>query len=263
MSYKLEFEEISINAPDNRTISAWWIPNQSNKTLLVLHGLRSQKSDEQTLEYIRAFHELGYSIAAIDFRNHGKSGSGDFTFGIDEINDVYVTLDYLYEFKNVTKVGIWGFSYGATTAVFSGTSNNSNPTTAVEIVGIFSDTPYYSLLDMLTTQVARRTPLTLFMADLLKPGILLMTQLLYGFDFNAVEQQYLSGKAIDIPTVVVGCTNDATVPLAQTISVHRILGDKAKFLEFENCNAHGDAYESDPVRYKTELNNHFDQLFAH
>ena len=262
LSYELDFEELSIHSPSKRTISGWWIPNQSNKTLLVLHGLRSQKSDEQTLKYIRVFHDLGFSIAAIDFRNHGKSENGDFTFGIDEINDVYLTLDYLYEFKNVTKVGIWGFSYGATTAVFSGISKDSNPSTPIEIVGIFSDTPYYSLLDMLTTQVARRTPLTLFMADLLKPGILLMTQLLYNFDFNAIEQQYISGKTINIPTIVVGCTNDKTVSLTQTLSVHRILGDKSKFLEFENCNAHGDAYESDPTRYKTELTNHFDQLFT-
>ena len=259
-SYNLEFEEIEIPSSTGANISTWWIPNDSEKTILVLHGVRSQKSDEKVLRYVNEFHHLGFSVAAIDFRNHGISGVGDFTFGIDEINDVYDTLDYLYDVKAVEKIGIWGFSYGATTAVFSGMAYEPSNTN-VEVVGVFSDTPYYSLLDLLTTQVARRTPMNLFMADMLKPGILLMTQILYGFDFNSIEENYLSLDYINMPTIVVGCSGDKTVPLYQTTRVHGSLGPNAGFLEFADCNEHGGAYDSDPERYKAEFSKLFKNLF--
>ena len=69
------------------------LANNKDKTILLLHGLRSQKDDEYILNFIREFHKLGFSIIAIDFRNHGDSSKGDFTFGVDEINDVYNTIE--------------------------------------------------------------------------------------------------------------------------------------------------------------------------
>ena len=84
----LNFEEIEIKT-ENSSISTWWIPNNSETTILLLHGLRGQKADELIIEKIKLFNDLGFSLIAIDFRNHGKSGLGTFTFGLDEVNDVY------------------------------------------------------------------------------------------------------------------------------------------------------------------------------
>ena len=259
ISIGLEFQEIEITS-NKKTISSWWIPNDSDKTLLVLHGLRSQKSDELILNFIKEFHTLGFSIIAIDFRNHGKSSKGDFTFGLDEINDVYITLDYYYQSKGIRRVGIWGFSYGATTAIFSGQEYDQDKMTP-EIVGIFSDTPYFSLTDMISAQISRRTPLNLFMANILKPGILLFTNLFYGFDFNAIEQNYIENSVTNIPTIIIGCTGDKTVPLEQSQRVHKSLGENSTLVEFENCRVHGEAFDSDPLRYLQEFENHFIDLF--
>ncbi len=245
---------------NKNTVSSWWIPNDTDKTLLILHGLRSQKSDELILNFIKEFHKLGFSIIAIDFRNHGESSKGDFTFGLDEINDVYITLDYYYQSKGIKHVGIWGFSYGATTAIFSGQGYGQQDM-KTEIVGIFSDSPYFSLTDMISAQISRRTPLNLFMANLLKPGILMFTNLFYGFDFNAIEQNYVENPDITIPTVIIGCTGDKTVPLEQSQRAHESLGKNSTLLEFENCRVHGEAFESDPLRYLKEFENHFIDLF--
>ena len=256
----LVFEEIDINS-EKGTISSWWIPkSMDGKTILVLHGLRSKKSDELILEFIMEFHNLGFSVIAIDFRNHGKSSKGDFTFGLDEVNDVYLTLNYYQEVKEVRSVGIWGFSYGATTAVFTGLKHGSIGS-GTEIVGIFSDTPYFSLTDMISTQIDRRTPLNLFMADLLKPGILLFTHLFYNFDFHSIENEYRSHPEIEIPTKIIGCGGDLTVPLGQTISADRSLGMNSTLLVFDKCNFHGGAFSSDPARYIQEFKKHFMDSF--
>ena len=115
----LNYEDIEIKT-ENSSISTWWIPNNSETTILLLHGLRGQKADEEIIEKIELFNELGFSIIAIDFRNHGKSGLGTFTFGLDEVNDVYSTMNYYKSNQGINEIGIWGFSYGATTAIFTG-----------------------------------------------------------------------------------------------------------------------------------------------
>ena len=71
----MSYEEIDILTSQS-SISTWWIPNDSDKTIIMLHGLRSQKADMKILSKIDEFSNLGYSIIAIDFRNHGKSGEG-------------------------------------------------------------------------------------------------------------------------------------------------------------------------------------------
>ena len=176
------------------------------------------------------------------------------------MNDVYLTLNYYLEMKEVRSVGIWGFSYGATTAVFTGLKHGSIGS-GTEIVGIFSDTPYFSLTDMISTQIDRRTPLNLFMADLLKPGILLFTHLFYNFDFNSIENEYRSHPEIEIPTKIIGCGGDLTVPLGQTISADRLLGMNSTLLVFDKCNFHGGAFSSDPARYIQEFKKHFMDSF--
>ena len=259
LSFDLAFQEMEITS-NKKTVSSWWIPSDTDKTILVLHGLRGQKSDELILNFINEFHKLGFSIIAIDFRNHGDSSKGDFTFGLDEINDVYITLDYYYQSKGIKHVGIWGFSYGATTAIFSGQEYDQQGM-KTEIVGIFSDTPYFSLTDMISAQISRRTPLNLFMANLLKPGILMFTNLFYRFDFNAIEQNYIENSEINIPTIIIGCTGDKTVPLEQSQRVHTSLGKNSTLVEFENCRMHGEAFDSDPLRYLQAFENHFIDLF--
>ena len=256
----LEYEDIDIVSGES-IISSWWIPNNKDKTILILHGLRSQKDDEYILNFIREFHNLGYSIIAIDFRNHGDSSKGNFTFGVDEINDVYNTIEFYNSYKNIEEIGIWGFSYGATTANLAAINNELKNNNSARIVGVFSDSPYFSLTDLISSQISRRTPLNEFMSDLLKPGILLFTNIFYNFDFNSVENTYIEGSKVSIPTKIIGCTGDQTVPIDQSINASNTLGQLSSFVEFSNCLEHGDAFISDPEKYLSEFKTHFDKAF--
>ena len=243
----LNFEDIEIKT-ENSSISTWWIPNNSETTILLLHGLRGQKADEEIIEKIELFNELGFSIIAIDFRNHGKSGLGTFTFGLDEVNDVYSTMNYYKSNQGINEIGIWGFSYGATTAIFTGLEFNDK-NIDIEITGIFAESPYFDLLEVFTDQVALRTPLTTSMAQLLKPGTILLTKLIYGFDFSSVETKFLSTKKLEIPTVLVACLVDEIIPLGQVSEIQNNIGLKSKTIIFDDCNSHGSALKSDRDKY--------------
>ena len=106
----INYQEIKIETK-NSYISSWWIPADSETTIILLHGLRGQKADPEILKKIELFHNNGLSLIAIDFRNHGSSGEGDFTFGIDEVNDVYATKKESSKYTNTrtTKISFFLF----------------------------------------------------------------------------------------------------------------------------------------------------------
>ena len=243
----LNFEEIEIKT-ENSSISTWWIPNNSETTILLLHGLRGQKADELIIEKIKLFNDLGFSLIAIDFRNHGKSGLGTFTFGLDEVNDVYSTMNYYKSNQGINEIGIWWFSYGATTAIFTGLEFNER-NIDIEITGIFAESPYFDLLEVFTDQVALRTPLTTSMAQLLKPGTVLLTKLIYGFDFSSVENKFLSTTKLEIPVVLVACLIDEIIPPRQVSEIEENIGLKSKTIIFDDCDSHGSALKSDRDKY--------------
>ena len=253
--FGISFEEIQIES-DNSYISTWWVPSSSETTVIMLHGLRSQKASPEMLEKIKIFNDIGLSVIAIDFRNHGSSGEGNFTFGIDEINDVYTAVNYFYENKGLKSFGIWGFSYGATTALFSGLEFY-NQTSNVELLGIFAESPYLDLLEVFTDQVAYRTPLNKTMANLLKPGTIFLTNLVFDFDFNSIKKTFGNKNEVSFPTVVVSCAKDLIVPPSQSKKIAQILGLNASYQEFEKCNSHGRTLNSEPERYRKILENLF------
>jgi len=253
--FGISFEEIQIDS-DNSYISTWWVPSSSETTVIMLHGLRSQKASPEMLEKIKIFNDIGLSVIAIDFRNHGLSGEGNFTFGIDEINDVYTAVNYFYENEGLKSFGIWGFSYGATTALFAGLEFY-NQTSNVELLGIFAESPYLDLLEVFTDQVAYRTPLNKTMANLLKPGTIFLTNLVFDFDFNSIKKTFGNKNEVSFPTVVVSCAKDLIVPPSQSRKIAQILGMNASYQEFENCNSHGRTLNSEPERYRKILENLF------
>ena len=253
--FGISYEEIQIEL-DNSYISTWWVPSSSEVTVIMLHGLRSQKASPEMLEKIKMFNDKGLSVIAIDFRNHGLSGQGNFTFGIDEINDVYTTVNYFYENKGLNSFGIWGFSYGATTALFSGLEFY-NQTSNVELLGIFAESPYLDLLEVFTDQVAYRTPLNKTLANFLKPGTIFLTNLVFDFNFNSIKKTFGNKNEISFPTVVVSCANDEIVPASQSRKIVEILGLNATYEEFNSCNSHGRTFNSDPERYHKILENLF------
>ena len=253
--FGISYEEIQIEL-DNSYISTWWVPSSSDVTVIMLHGLRSQKASPEMLEKIKMFNDKGLSVIAIDFRNHGLSGQGNFTFGIDEINDVYTTVNYFYENKGLNSFGIWGFSYGATTALFSGLEFY-NQTSNIELLGIFAESPYLDLLEVFTDQVAYRTPLNKTLANFLKPGTIFLTNLVFDFNFNSIKKTFGNKNEISFPTVVVSCAKDEIVPASQSRKIVEILGLNATYEEFNSCNSHGRSFNSDPERYHKILENLF------
>ena len=250
--HNIQFEEIEFKNKNNTTLRGWWIDGETANTIILLHGLRSNITNKFYIDLIKEFNNLGFSVLAFDFRNHGKSDNGKFTFGIDEIYDVKAAMNYANKNKNINNFAIWGFSYGATTSLILNLSNekiNQN----FNIAGIISDTPYYDPLEVLVDEVSKRTPLNSFFSKLLEPGIILSTKIFYNLDLKEIKNNFNSNRTPKSPSLIYGCAKDKTVPVSHPKRISETLNKSSKYLEFGNCSNHGDAFIYNKDKYVKEI----------
>ena len=111
--YGMDFEDVTFVTRDSVLIKAWWIPGDSNKTIIMTHPMpftrygfsarhqgffKVTKLEVELLKTVRVLHDAGYNILTFDFRNHGESGEGSggvCCVGVNEWQDVAAALDYI------------------------------------------------------------------------------------------------------------------------------------------------------------------------
>jgi len=117
-----DYDEVIIETRDGLELSAWWIDNGSDKTVLPLHGYTRSRWDEvymkQTTEFLL---KERYNVLAIDFRAHGKSEGKYTTIGERELIDVISAIDWLEKNhpEKSRKIGLVGFSMGAVVTIMA------------------------------------------------------------------------------------------------------------------------------------------------
>jgi len=112
---RLPFEEVNITTSDSEKITAWWIPAQNERgVLLFCHGNAGNISHR--LDTIDIFNRLGLSVLIFDYRGYGKSTgrpSEDGTY-----RDAEAAWRYLVEVqkKKPDKIILFGESLGGAVA---------------------------------------------------------------------------------------------------------------------------------------------------
>jgi len=133
----LEGTQVSIQTPDNCTLSAWWFPNSKadGKVVIVLHGIAGRS--EFMFHQAGELRNQGYSVLCPDIRGHGKSG-GFATMGWLDRKDL---LQWKERIDSVVQqpslVGLYGASYGA--AIVLQTAITSDQFTCVVAISPFTD----------------------------------------------------------------------------------------------------------------------------
>jgi pimeloyl-ACP methyl ester carboxylesterase len=85
-------------------------------TVFLLHGIRADKS--QVRGWGRMLADAGFRAVLVDLRGHGRSTGEWLSYGVVESKDLAQALDALSERGLVVgRVGVMGFSYGASTAI--------------------------------------------------------------------------------------------------------------------------------------------------
>ena len=261
-NYGLQYEEIEFQSADNSglTLRGWWIPNDSKNTIIYLHGIDSNRaghSAEQTvppgLEVLKNMHSMGYSIFTFDLRGHGKSDKAKVGLGIKEIADIKGAINYLETSKNVDKVALYGISYGAVLAILAGNADEN-------IKGIFIDSPYNMITDLITGEIPRRTPIPGFIAGMVSQGIVWSSILLEGININEIRP-YKEIENLKYPVLMVHCSDDKRIPISHSDQINKNAPLDTLYHKFENCDGHGKAYDSNQTYYLGFAETYFQRIF--
>ena len=260
--YGLQYEEVEFQSTDNSglTLRGWWIPNDSKNTIIYLHGIDSNRAGhkaEQTvppgLEVLKNMHSMGYSIFTFDLRGHGVSDTAKVGLGVKEITDIQGAINYLETSKDVKKVALYGISYGAVLAILAGNADDN-------VKGIFIDSPYNMITDLITGEIPRRTPIPGFIAGLLSQGIVWSSIWLEGINLDEIKP-YEEIKNLKYPVLMVHCKDDIRIPIYHSDQINENAPLDTLYHKFENCDGHGKAYESNQTYYLGFAKTYFNRIF--
>lgn len=107
---------VSIVTEDNVSLSAWYVPKDPERAVILLAGIDSNR--RSCVGRAEFFLGEGYSVLLPDLRGSGKSGGGMVTIGWQERKDLIACYQFLRE-KGHGYIGADGISLGAATICFA------------------------------------------------------------------------------------------------------------------------------------------------
>ncbi len=116
-----EYESFNITN-DGITLSGWWFDNQdSEKTVIILHGVGSSKQSFNVLLSAGMLYNQGFDIVVFDYQDHGSSTCVDKVHGagVHEAENTANIIKWLVneKGKNTENIGLLGFSLGGMVAL--------------------------------------------------------------------------------------------------------------------------------------------------
>lgn len=195
-------------------LAGWWIPAPENATsaragttVILVHGLDSDMG--HALErWGPNLHAAGFSLLALDLRNHGASANGPegyVTYGASEAEDVLAAMRYVQaDERNASagRVALFGGSMGAATVLRAAALRPDG------LAAVIADAPYASLgfqarLDGAEQGYPR------FLADL----VVWRMRSLAPMDPDLAAPRATIGE-VAVPLLLSHCANDTRVEVA-------------------------------------------------
>ncbi len=115
--YSLNPEDLYINSFDNLKLHALFINNNTNKTIICVHGYKAKDGLYDFGMSAKYLNSLGYNLLFVDNRAHGLSQGKYIGFGVLDSIDVNSWVDYLVTNMNQETIILYGMSMGAATVM--------------------------------------------------------------------------------------------------------------------------------------------------
>lgn len=115
--YSLNPEDLYINSFDNLKLHALFINNNTNKTIICVHGYKAKDGLYDFGMSARFLNSLGYNLLFVDNRAHGLSQGKYIGFGVLDSIDINSWIDYLVTNMNQETIILYGMSMGAATVM--------------------------------------------------------------------------------------------------------------------------------------------------
>ena len=129
--YSLNPEDLYINSFDNLKLHALFINNNTNKTIICVHGYKAKDGLYDFGMSASFLNSLGYNLLFVDNRAHGLSQGKYIGFGVLDSIDVNSWIDYLVTNMNQETIILYGMSMGAATVMNAASCPDSSPVKAI------------------------------------------------------------------------------------------------------------------------------------
>ena len=185
-----------INNRGLKLLCSFWEPFDEEREkvdlpcVIYLHGNSSSRCE--------AYGEIKYLLPkniclfSFDFSGCGKSEGDYISLGHYEKDDVYCVIEYLLKSKKVSKIGLWGRSMGAVTAIMF-TAEHPNLISALIL-----DSGFYSLNILIHEIVNSKVSLPNFIIESILKKVKETIKEKAGFDLDEIEP-YLYVKNCNVP----------------------------------------------------------------
>ena len=223
----LEYNTIQLTTEDEVPLEAWYIESPgSTKAILVLHGHGA--TWHEGLKYSVVLKEAGFNALYLNLRgNSTDSVKAAFTMGDLESLDAKAGIDFLMNKKKQAKVGIFGVSMGAATAIKT-MSEDSRIS-----VGVFNS-PYSSVTRQISEVAKRDYSLPYFPMVWLS---LSLAEIRTGADFDNVKLLEKIGSIAPRPIFLIHSKDDDYIPIQHAYDLF-VAANEPKENWYPDCKGH-------------------------
>jgi uncharacterized protein len=225
-------------------LQAWWIDQQSDTAVIMIHG-RRRGALQETLRAMPTVVNEGYSVLAMAYRNHGDSAlspDGFYHYGESEWRDIVVALNFL-ESQGVKNVILYAFSMGG--EVMLETYERYTP--GLQVKAIILDAPF---LDPRTIFQNSAKKMNLPVPNLITNWAMFVARLRSGINWQSLDQRTLAPN-ISVPVLLFAGTADSTIPIALIDEFAAKVPD-IEYHRLEDVE-HVESWNHNPEQYETWL----------
>lgn|GEM_PF-62589 len=250
--YGLSYEPVTFTSSDHVKLSGWLIPaaQPTDKVVIEAHGYRQNRMlDKPALPMAKALHDAGYAVLMFDFRDEGQSGGNEVTVGLYEQRDLTAAVSYANQ-AGYSRVGLLGFSMGASTALEVAASDN-------HVTATVADSPFADLYQYLSVNMPTWTHLPNWPFT---PEIFLELRFFNGVNVHSVSPARDLMHFGNRPLLLIAGTADVTVPMQNSIELWQELPSDSNVSLWKVPGAtHVGAYTVEPQAYQRNVLNFYNK----
>lgn len=238
----LEYERLYIKSFDGLKLAASYYNNESENTILLFHGYRSDGRFDFAC-VVKYYIELGLNVLVVDQRANGESEGRLTTFGIKERRDAVSWTKFINDKYSPKNIFLSGVSMGATTVMMA-----ANLDLPENVRGIIADCGFTSAPDIIK-KVARQA--FKINATPVMPFLNIMCRLFGGFSlYETTTVKALSES--DIPVFFIHGKCDGFVPCEMSKISHKAARGEKHICIVDNAD-HGLSFLVDSDNIKRQI----------
>lgn len=232
-------EDVIFQSSDGTLLSGWFIPGESPKTVILLHGFTDTR--EKMLPHASFLHDAGYSVLLFDFRSRGQSAGDAVTLGFHEQGDVKGAVQLLKERPDADgeSVGVLGVSMGGATAIMAAAETP-------ELTAVVSESAFKSVDSAIASAFEHFIHLPAFP---FAPITVLIIEKRLGINADQVVPEERVGLISPRPVFIIHGQEDETIVTGDADAIYAAAREPKEDLWFIPGAGHAEGVEIAPEEY--------------